>query len=161
MPFYIQLDALVNEYIDLDRTEVPEPTVPLSATLQFKRADGLNLTIFLDNSVTLIDSGGQIFTGTITNTIVSSVTQELISGNLIQPGVIDTLQETWTNNIFIRGQGDVYETGWINEIRSELADFVAWLEELIVQIQLPPEEEDVLSNDEPVPSPTPLGDTDS
>lgn len=161
LPIYVQLDALVNEYIELDQTQIPEPTVPLSATLQFKRSDGLNLTIFQDNSVSVIDAQGQVFTGTISNTIVSSVTHELITRELLQPGVVDTLEQTWANNIFVRGQGDVYETGWFDEIRPELADFLAWLEDLIVQIQLPPQEEEVPNNGAPTPSPTPTGEADS
>ena len=161
MTIYVTLDGLVNELIELDQSDSPEPLVPLSALLYFERDDGLNLTVFQDNSVTLIADQGQIFTGTISNTVVLSLTNQLVESELVQPGMVDILQETYTNNIFLRGEEDVYETGWLDSINPELADFIAWINELILQIQFGPPEEEANSDTELTPTPAPTEESTS
>jgi hypothetical protein len=153
LPVYVALDGLANELVDLNQDEVPERIVPLPALLHFERDDGLNLTVFQDNTASLMAAENQIMTGTITSTIVLSLTNQLAEADLLQTGTADILQQTWPNSIFLRGEEDVYETGWLDAINPELADLVAWIDELIIQIQLGPDED--LENTEDVQSQTP------
>jgi hypothetical protein len=161
MSIYVSLDGLVNELIELDQSDSPELLVPLSALLFFERDDGFILTVFQDNSVSLVADQGQIFTGTISKTVVLSLTNQLVESELVQPGMVDILQETYPNNIFLRGEQDVYETGWLDSINPELTDFIAWLDDLIQQIQFGPPEDEAAADTALTPTPVPTEESTS
>ena len=94
LPLYVQLDQIMAEKLaTYDGPERPPTGFPLDAVLDYKRADGNQLTLSQDGRITLQTSNQIIYTGTMTTTTLTALTTELLDSGQLQPG-LSTLPES-------------------------------------------------------------------
>jgi hypothetical protein len=101
-----------------------------------------------------------IYTGTVTSTLVLSLTTELANNGLLNLGADALTADEASNVLTARTNNGVYETSWLDAIGGEVGSFVAWLNELIensVAIAAGQSDRDITETREPEVSPSPTG----
>ncbi|MBK6325658.1 MAG: hypothetical protein IPF56_06885 [Chloroflexi bacterium] len=87
LPLYLELDqrlAAKTADVSLPRPALP---FPLDGLVDYRRADGSQLTLLADGTLIGIDTSSNVFTGTLTSTSPLSLTATLVRSNLLQPGL--------------------------------------------------------------------------
>ena len=141
LPLYAQLDALAAVKL-ADIQDVPErPPIglPLTAVLDYQRADGAQLTLYQDGQLRGIDTNAVTYTGTMTTTSVMSLTRSLLESGELSPGLTtflnnDTVTETREiplSVLLVRGVNGIYDAEWPNPDVPFLAGLNAMLDALI------------------------------
>ncbi|MCA9875368.1 MAG: hypothetical protein KC441_16970, partial [Anaerolineales bacterium] len=133
LPLYLRLDRdLVEKTAPVTLPE-PPPLFPLSALVDYRRADGAQLTLLADSTLIGLDTAGAIFTGTLTTTQPISLTTTLVKSNLLQPGLktfdTDPTATSPRTVLVVRGPDGLLDGQWItlpdNEIFAELDALLA------------------------------------
>lgn len=87
LPLYLELDQrLAAKTADVSLPHPASP-FPLDGLVDYRRADGSQLSLLADGTLIGIDTSGDIFTGTLTSTSPLSLTATLVRSNLLQPGL--------------------------------------------------------------------------
>jgi hypothetical protein len=127
-PLYVAIDAALNELLAGSETVLPRPpaTFPLDAVLDYDRADGSKLTIFMDDTAVATSSvNAQPITTTLSNSQVISLTADLLASGSLRTGLTTFLAPeegaaaTATPNaprsvLLVRGPAGVYDAQWFN-----------------------------------------------
>jgi hypothetical protein len=132
LPLYLQLEALVDESIVAEGR--PPRGLPLTALLSYKTADNERLLIFDDNQVQ-VESGNDIYTGTLSASQVVSLTAGLEQSGLLTLPASDVLMaEPGANGLIVRGAGGVSGAIWRGAPRREVAPLVMDLDRLVTEL---------------------------
>ncbi|MGD2049412.1 MAG: hypothetical protein PVH03_07955, partial [Chloroflexota bacterium] len=108
-PIYQTLDELVVDVMGDDLLERPAMALPLDSLVFYRRDDGFRLNLFSDETAVTINLEGQAYTGTVTSTLMLSMTTSLIESDSLILGV-ESIEEGSENSIlFVRGEEGVYE----------------------------------------------------
>ena len=157
---YQTLDELAAGILPETGADRPEPSMPLDALLHFRRDDGQELTIYRDGMTIAVSPESAIYTGTVTSTLVLSLTTELVNNGLLNLGADALTAADASNVLTARTNNGVYETSWMDAIGGELGSFVAWLNELIensVALAAGQSDRDLAETREPGVTPSPTG----
>lgn len=149
-PIYQKLDELVVDVMGDDLLERSAMALPLDSLVFYRRDDGFRLSLYDDETAVAINPDDLAYTGTVTSTLMLSMTTSLIESDSLILGV-EKIEEGSDNSIlFVRGEEGVYE-GFLGErIPEELGMFVDWLNGVIARIA----EETEGPEPEQTPSPT-------
>ena len=114
-PLSLELDhrlAANTGHVSLPRPALP---FPLDGLVDYRRADGSQLSLLADGTLIGIDTSGDVFTGTLTSTSPLSLTATLVRSNLLQPGLrtfIATPSTTPQTILVVRGPTGVLDGQW-------------------------------------------------
>ena len=99
LPLYAQLDEIMAQKLaTYDGPERPPTGLPLDAVLDYKRADGHQLTLSQNGRVTLQTNNQIIYTGTMTTTTLTALTTELLASGQLQLGLNTLLESEATSS---------------------------------------------------------------
>jgi len=135
LPLYARLDQqLAVKTADVTLPQ-PAPLFPLNALMEYRRADGAQLTLLADSTLIGLDTAGTTYTGTLTTTQPISLTTALIQSNLLQPGLetfnTDASTEAPHTVLVVRGPTGLLDGQWVdlpdNVIFAELDALLAGL----------------------------------
>jgi hypothetical protein len=143
-PLYVALDATLNELLAGNESVLPRPPAafPLDAVLDYRRVDGAQLTIFMDDTAVTSSGSTQPITTTLSSSQVISLTNNLLASGSLRTGLTTYLTAengaaaTATPNaprsvVLLRGPAGVYDAQWFNTANVEV---LAELNELLNQI---------------------------
>ncbi|KAA3659077.1 MAG: hypothetical protein DWQ04_23330 [Chloroflexi bacterium] len=152
MPLYSQMDSLMVSQLT-DDVERPPIGFPLTAVLDYQRADDTRLTVYGDGTAVALDAENTVFTDTLTLTQVISLTSTLIESGEVKLGLttFDDEVETAVSRILVRGKSGVYDGMWESVSQVSALDEINVLLDSYVQ---PPVEPTVEPTIEPTIEPT-------
>lgn len=148
-PIYQILNELVVDTMGDDLLERPATALPLDSLVYYRRDDGFQLNMFGDETAVAISPDGLSYTGTVTSTLMLSMTTSLIDSGGLALGVETLVEETDDSILFVRGEEGVYDAHWMERVPEELEEFLDWLEGVIARLA----EEATSSRPEQTPSP--------
>ncbi len=153
LPLYTQLDIVMNAQLS-GGIERPPAGFPLTALLDYQRADESRLTVYADGTAVALDADNTPFTDTLAITQVISLTTALIDSGDVQLGLttFDGEVKTAVSRILIRGEAGVYDGMWENAGQVSALDKVNALLDSYVQ---PAAAIEVTGEPDPTASPTP------
>ena len=147
LPLYLRLDALLAEKTAVIALPRPDPLFPLDGLVDYRRADGAQLTLLADSTLIGVDTAGTVFTGTLTTTLPISLTTALVRSNLLQPG-LRTFEDDPTATsprtvLVVRGPMGLLDGQWITLPENAIfATLDALLADLVgLPTTTPPDEE--------------------
>jgi hypothetical protein len=147
LPLYLQLNAALTPILAEVSLARPPSALPLSALLDYRRADGARLTLYQDGAAIAIDTDDEVYTGTLAMTQVMSLTTGLLDSGQLQPGLstfTGAAGETAppaTSVLRLRGPAGVYDGRWQNVAAIAALDEVnALLDSLVGRAPGEPEE---------------------
>jgi hypothetical protein len=112
LPLYLSLDAKTVGIMEPADQESYKPPLPQETLIYFRNAEGLELTVYYDGRTFATDSGGIVFSNTMTMTLAISLTTSLLESGVMQQGVEDFLEGSAKNILIIRGPDGLYEQTW-------------------------------------------------
>lgn len=149
-PIYQVLDELVVDTMGDELLERPAMVLPLDGLVYYRRDDGFQLNLFGDETAVAISPDSDAYTGTVTSTLMISMTANLIESDGLILGVETLSEESDNSLLFVRGDEGVYEANWTGNVPEELGSFIDWLDVVIARLA----EETTVSEAEPTPTPT-------
>lgn len=148
-PIYQTLEELVVDTMGDDLLERPATALPLDSLVYYRRDDGFQLNLFGDERAVAISPDGLSYTGTVTSTLMLSMTTSLIESDGLALGVGTFVEETDDSILFVRGEEGVYDAHWMERVPEELEEFLDWLDGVIARLA----EEAISSRPEQTPTP--------
>lgn len=149
-PIYQDLDELVVDIMGDELLERPAMALPLDSLVFYRRDDGFQLNLFGDEMAVAISPDSVAYTGTVTSTLMISMTTNLIESDGLILGVETNTAESEDSLLFVRGEEGVYEANWTGSVPEELGSFIDWLDGVIGQ--LAEETEDAEAEQTPTPT---------
>ncbi len=133
LPLYLTLDEALAPIIADVSAPRPPSAFPLTALLDYQRADAARLTIHWDGTAVVLDTAAQPYTGTVTASQIISLTNALLDSGQLQLG-LTTFEPTVTpaatvitptavSRILLRGPDGVYDGQWPDASGSDAPDF--------------------------------------
>lgn len=154
LSLYSQFDTLMTAQLT-GNIEPPPVGFPLTALLDYQRADGAQLTVYIDGTTVALDADATVFTDTLAMTQVISLTTNLIESGDVKLGLTtfeSDVSETAVSRLLIRGETGVFDGMWQNVRRvSTLDDLNALLDSYVAPVIEPEATEEAI----PTASPTP------
>jgi len=118
LPLYLALNAPLQDKLDTLNGPTRPPTgFPLTALLDYRRADGTRLTIYQDGLTRAQDTAGVVYTSTIRAIDILSLTTPLLNSGVVSSG-LTTFNTTDTGTgtaslLLLRGPDAVYDGRWV------------------------------------------------
>ncbi|MCA9971204.1 MAG: hypothetical protein KC425_13355 [Anaerolineales bacterium] len=114
LPLYLALDGLAAPRLAaLAGPEPPPAGFPLTALLDYRRADGARLTLYRDGLARAAGAAGEVVTTTLGAAEVISLTTGLVDGGFVALGLTSFGDDVeGTSQLLVRGAGGVYDARW-------------------------------------------------
>lgn len=151
LPLYLQLDTLTVPLLADVSLPRPPSAFPLASLLDYRRADGVRLTLFQDGTLVALDSSTAV-TNTLAAAQVISLTGTLLDSDRLEPGlsafgptatpVLTTTGGTppgrRSSTLVVRGPHGLVEGRWFD---SDDASDLEWLDSMVNEMLgiIPPE----------------------
>ena len=143
LPLYLALDEALAPIIADVALPRPPSAFPLTALIDYQRADAVRLTVYWDGAAVAIDAAAKPYTGTVSASQIISLTSGLLDSGQLQLG-LTTFEPTVTpaatvitptavSHILLRGPDGVYDGQWPDT--PDFADLNALLDALIASDQ--------------------------
>ena len=125
-PLYVALDAALADLLAGSEAVLPRPPAafPLDAVLDYQRADGTQLTIFMDDTAVAASNNTQPISTTLGSSQVISLTTSLLASGSLRTGLTTflapeaaaaTATPTAPRSVLlVRGPAGVYDAQWFN-----------------------------------------------
>lgn len=175
---YAQLDAAIAAQLADNENVLPRPPVgfPLTAVLDYQRANGSRLTLYADGTATGQLADQPPMTEAIGVTEVISLTTEVLSAGLVRTGLntfeiqqtqiitdangitqtVTTTPKPPRTTLLVRGPAGVYDGEWFGgNLPAQLTQLDALLDQLLAGGAVLPEEGTPMPTEDSIGTPTP------
>lgn len=134
LAIYSWLDAAIEDKIADSGLPSPEPPVTLDTLIHYATADEKRLTVLANGLAIAVDGDGITYSGTVTSTLVVSITNKLLNSGQLQAGANVLVGQTWPNMLVVRSPDGVYQAGWEADQQDVMQPMLTELEALLKSI---------------------------
>lgn len=136
LPLYLPLNQALSDKLDAAGDAVstrPPAGFPLTAVLDYKRADGARLTLFQNGLARAEEVTTAVYTTTLSTAQIISLTTPLLDSELVNPGLTTFFGEdgpAGASSLLLRGPSGVLDGRWVGS-ETAVAELDALLDQLL------------------------------